>query len=407
MKKILNNDKFFVFKIILFILIFLFLIFCILNIILFCTYKNVVLPHSYIDELDISNYSYKKVEKKIDFNKNVILSRKVFLKINSQDYEYSLKDLGVSVNVSKTVNNIKDKQDKLKYSEIIYEVNNNKEKKYSYYYDVDEALLRNYLTELETVVNKNKVDGYFDTSQGVKYYSGNDGFKLDVDKSIEVICKSLAEGMLDNIELIGTIDVAKYNESYTSIDTMTSSFVTYFNPYEGTRPINLKTGVNYINGAIIEPGGIFSFYDYAGPYNKKGYVFYYEFVGNGICQVATTVYNSALLGGLEIVKRSNHAKKSTYVLGALDATVASYSSGWHVDMSFKNTYQYPIYVKSYITGNEIHVEFWSNSKAKNNKTYTTESVSLGGRCYNAYLHVYENNVWLERRFINRTCYREE
>ena len=73
MKKKLNNDKFFVFKVILFILIFLFLIFCLLNIILFYTYKNVVLPNSLIDKLDISNYSYKKVEKKIDFNKNVIL----------------------------------------------------------------------------------------------------------------------------------------------------------------------------------------------------------------------------------------------------------------------------------------------------------------------------------------------
>ena len=407
MKKKLNNDKFFVFKVILFILIFLFLIFCLLNIILFYTYKNVVLPNSLIDKLDISNYSYKKVEKKIDFNKNVILSRSVKLKVNSVDYKYTLKDLGVSINVSKTVNKIKEEQNKLKYSEIIYEVNNKKEKHYEYYYDINKKLLRKYLSELETQVNIVKQDAYFDTSQGVNYFAGTNGFKLDIDKSIEVICQALADGILDNIELIGDVDLANYNEKYVGIDTMTSSFVTYFNEWEGTRPINLKTGVNYLNGAIIEPGAVFSFYDYAGPYNKAGYVFYYEFVGNGICQVATTVYNTALLGGHEIVKRSNHAKKSTYVAGALDATVASYASGWHVDMAFRNTYDYPIYLKAYIVGNEIHIEFWSNSKAKGNRKYQTESVPLGGRCYNAYLHVFENDVWVEKRFINRTCYSEE
>lgn len=407
MKRKLNNDKFFVFKVILFILIFLFLIFCLLNMVLFYTYKNVVLPYSYIDKLDISNYSYKKVEKKIKFNKNVILSRNVGLKINSVDYKYTLKDLGVSINVSKTVSNIKKKQNKLKYSEIIYEVNNKKDKKYEYYYDVDKKLLHKYLTELETQVNKARVDGYFDTSNGVNYFAGTNGFKLDIDKSIEIICNALAEGILDNIELVGIIDKAQYNEKYVGIDTMTSSFVTTFNVYEGTRPINLKTGVNYLNGAIIEPGAVFSFYDYAGPYNKAGYVFYYEFVGNGICQVATTVYNTALLGGHEIVKRSNHAKKSVYVAGALDATVASYAGGWHVDMAFRNTYAYPIYLKAYIVNNEIHIEFWSHKDAKGNKSYQTESVALGGRCYTAYLHVYENDVWKEKRFINKTCYREE
>ena len=84
---------------------------------------------------------------------------------------------------------------------------------------------------------------------------------------------------------------------------MTSSFMTKFNVWEGTRPTNLRTALNYINGAVVEPGEVFSYYKYAGPYNKKGYVFYYEFVGNGVCQIATTVYDAALLGGLEIVKR--------------------------------------------------------------------------------------------------------
>ena len=403
----INNDKFLIFRIILLILVFLFVVFCFINLILYRTYKNVVLPNSYIDELKISNYSYDDVKKKIEFNSNDILSRKVNLLANSKEYEYSLKDLGMTINVSKTIDNIKSKQNKFKYSEILYEVNNKKVKKYDYYFELDDKKLETLLTEMEKNVYIKKVDGYFDTSQGVKYTAGVDGYKLNVKKSIETVLNTLNNGLVDKINLVGDIDKANYNESYSKIDTMVSSYVTYFNIYEGTRPINLKAGVNFINGALINPGEVFSFYKYAGPYNREGYVFYYEFFGNGVCQVATTVYNSALLGGLEIVKRYNHAKKSTYVPGGLDATVASYSSGWYVDMAFKNTYEYPIYIKSYITGNEIHVEFWSNSNAKRGKTYTTESVALGGKCYNAYLHVFQDGIWKERRFIDRTCYSEE
>ena len=128
---------------------------------------------------------------------------------------------------------------------------------------------------------------------------------------------------------------------------------TKFGPYI-SRATNLRVALNYIDGAIVEPSEVFSFYKYAGPYNKDGYIFYYEFVGNGVCQIATTVYNAALLGGLEIVERYPHAAKSPYVLGSLDATVASYSSGCNVD-------------------------FWSNKDAMEGKSYSTESVQIGTR----------------------------
>jgi vancomycin resistance protein YoaR len=209
------------------------------------------------------------------------------------------------------------------------------------------------------------------------------------------------------IELDGDVVEATGNESYKSIDTMVSSFVTTFDASITARATNLRTALNFINGAIIEPDDIFSYYKYAGPYDRSGYVFYYEFVGNGVCQIATTVYDAALLGGLEIVKRYPHAKKSVYVDGGLDATVASYSSGWYVDFQFKNTYKYPIYIKAYAVGGEAHVEFWSNSNAKEGKTYTTESVKLGNRHYKTYLHTFKDGAEIDKSFIAETWYTEE
>ena len=186
MKNKLNNDKFVKLRIILFILIFLFVVFCFINLILYYTYKNVVLPNSYIDELKISNYSYDKVKEKIKFNSNDILSRKVNLKINSNDYSYTLKDLGLSINVSKTINNIRIKQNKFKYSEIIYELNNKKVKNYEYYFELDKEILNKLLIDIEKNVYVEKVDGYFDTSQGVKYFSGKD--KPSHFSGIQILC---------------------------------------------------------------------------------------------------------------------------------------------------------------------------------------------------------------------------
>ena len=210
------------------------------------------------------------------------------------------------------------------------------------------------------------------------------------------------------IDLVGDVIKSNTNEKYLTIDTMTSTFSTDYDTWVTLRAQNLRTGINYINGAIVEPGEVFSFYRYAGPYNKNGYVFYYEYVGNGVCQVATTVYDTALLGGLEIVTRSPHKKKSVYVAGGLDATVASGNDGsWNTDMQFRNTYDYPIYIKAYDSYGTITVEFWSNHDAKKGKTYSTESVWLGGRGYRTYLHTYKDGAEIGRDVITTTWYAED
>ena len=202
----------------------------------------------------------------------------------------------------------------------------------------------------------------------------------------------------------GDITPSNNNSSYETIDTMTSSFSTVFMPNTYLRNINLNTALGYINGVVVEPGEIFSYCKYAGPFNKAGYVFYYEFVGHGVCQIATTTYNAALLGGLEIVKRYPHDKKSLYVDGGLDATVASYSSGWCVDMQFKNTYDYPIYIKAFSYDGVAYVEFWSNSNAKKGREYSTSSQQIGYRGYRSFLHTYENGQEIDVHEIETTWY---
>ena len=374
------------------------------------TTNDVIYNNIYLEEFDLSGYSYDRVNSKIDFYSESILGKKVKIICNGKEYTYSFKELGLVVDNEAIVNDIKEFQDDLSYSKKIKGVNGELDKKvFKYKFKADDEAISEFLEYLKSVVNKNKIDGYFKCNSGVGYVSGVDGFTLDVEKSFENIKKVVENGINENdtIELVGNIEKSSENENYKTIDTMVSSFSTEFNQWITARATNLRKALNFIDGAIIQPGEVFSYYKYAGPYNKSGYVFYYEFVGNGVCQIATTVYNAALLGGLEIVKRYPHAAKSVYVAGGLDATVASYASGWNVDFQFRNTYDYPIYVKAYSIGGTAHVELWSNSKAKRGYTYSTESVQIGYRGFTTYLHKYKDGVWIDKKKIATTWYIED
>ncbi len=391
-------------------LVFFYVLLYFLNLDIVQQYDNTFFPSVWVDGLDLSDVSFKRGEKLLEEYSSSLTSKKINVIVSSKEYSYSLDEMGIRVDVNRSIQSIQDYQKNLPFSRKLWFINKHSPKvDFNVYYSISKDEVLSFLQRLSEVVNHSPVDGHFDTTDGVRYVSGVNGFQLNISKSYQFIEEYFSDSVDDefsNFILVGDSLSAYTNERYQTIDSMTSSFVTSYDTWVYARAQNLRVAINYINGAIVEPGEVFSYFDYAGPYDKEGYVFYYEFVGNGVCQVATTVYNSALLGGLEIVKRYPHKKKSVYVDGGLDATVASYD-GWNVDMQWKNTYDYPIYVKAYDQDGEVHVEFWSNHAAKKDKTYSTESVWLGGRGYKTYLHTYQNGEEIDRSLIDTTWYLED
>ena len=373
-------------------------------------YDERIYPNTYIDSSDISKLTYPKAKEVLELLSEEVLNRKVELYYNDTKIETSYKELGIKIDIDKTIDNIKKKSMNLTIKEKLVKFLLYKKNNYDYIISLDNEILNQYLTNIKNEYDYNGSTERFeiDDNRNIKYIKGEDAHYLNVEKTIKKISEELKDDISKNKKILMSIDIKKAvnHEMYSTIDTKVSSFSTNFNQYI-SRATNLRTGLGYIDGVIVEPGETFSFYKYAGPYNKKGYVFYYEFVGNGVCQIATTTYNAALLGGLEIVERYQHANPVPYVDGGLDATVASYSGGWYVDFKFKNTYKYPIYISAYATGGIAHVDFWSNSNAKEGKTYQTESVKIGYLGYNTYLHVYKDEVEIEKRFLATTWYKEK
>lgn len=170
-----------------------------------------------------------------------------------------------------------------------------------------------------------------------------------------------------------------YEEKNSKIDTNTNtniatkkaktdeciaSFTTTLTYPDDKRTHNITTCCNWLNGTVIAAGEVFSFNDTLGPFSEEqGYTDSTGFdsdgkiikiIGGGICQVSSTLYNTALISELEIIERNEHSAPVDYVPQGKDATIC-YP---YVDLKFKNTTNSDITVKAICDGKTVTVELW-------------------------------------------------
>ena len=82
--------------------------------------------------------------------------------------------------------------------------------------------------------------------------------------------------------------------------------------------------------------------------------------GGGVCQVSTTIYNAALMSGLDIQEVHNHTFPSHYVSKGRDSAV-SYG---YIDLKFKNNLAHPIYIKNIVSNGIITSKIYGCNKDK-------------------------------------------
>ncbi|MNX79661.1 Vancomycin B-type resistance protein VanW [compost metagenome] len=110
---------------------------------------------------------------------------------------------------------------------------------------------------------------------------------------------------------------------------------------------NIARAAAAIDGTVIEPGEVWSFNAHVGPRTpERGYRLapaYLErdltsSIGGGICQLSSTLYNAAALGGLGIVERHPHLRRVRSVPPGRDATV------WYgrADLRLANNGPFPV-----------------------------------------------------------------
>lgn len=172
-------------------------------------------------------------------------------------------------------------------------------------------------------------------------------------------------------------------ESLSKINGELASYSTSFAGSIPGRVNNIGVAARSISQTLLMPGEVFSYNDTLGPINiASGYqnagIFLNgrldEGIGGGICQVSSTLYQSVLHSGLEIVQRRNHSMKVSYLPAGLDAVVY----GPYLDLKFRNSYPSPILVTSHVSGSTLTVTVYGNK------------ADMGGRSYRIFSEV--NNV---------------
>ena len=212
-------------------------------------------------------------------------------------------------------------------------------------------------------------------------------------------------------------------------------YTTDYSSSSNDRAYNIKLACEKINGYVLAPGEEFSYNDVVGPRTvERGFRVANVYVGNtvqpgiggGICQVSSTMYNSAIFADLEITERRNHTLPVSYVPMGRDATV-SYGS---TDFRFKNNTSMPIEIRAIaenglntviIVGTDEHPE--REIKIVSTQTGTSspkvvikkdaelpegeikvESAGTNGSSYATSKVVYENGVEISRIPLKKSVY---
>ena len=186
-------------------------------------------------------------------------------------------------------------------------------------------------------------------------------FKISIEEAKKIIQEDKEEY---TIPLKITVPKKTINDlGEEAFPDLIATYTTRYDASNYNRSNNLSIAANKINGTIIMPGEIFSYnkvvgartieagYKEAGAYSGGGVV---QSVGGGICQISSTIYNTALLANLEIVDRSNHQFQTSYVAAGRDATV----SWGYLDFKFKNTRTYPIKIVASAKNGVAKVSFY-------------------------------------------------
>lgn len=124
--------------------------------------------------------------------------------------------------------------------------------------------------------------------------------------------------------------------------------------------LNAALALKLLDGARVEPGGVFSFNEAVGPRTEeRGFLLglsgscgrYFLDVGGGVCRAATALHRAVLNAGLEVVERRAHSCPPPYAPDGDDAAV--WWDAW--DYRFRNSLSVPLLVYGAADVGGLHV----------------------------------------------------
>ncbi len=224
----------------------------------------------------------------------------------------------------------------------------------------------------------------FDVAGGVPVpIGGEDAQVCCTPDAPQMIVTALLAGQT-TVELPTRVETAAQGRDWAAglgVKELIGSFTTNHKCCE-SRVTNIHRMADILRGTLIPPGTTFSVNDTVGRRTvEKGFVEggviqdgeFSTDIGGGVSQFATTMFNAAFFGGLDIPTYKMHSKYiSRYPFGR-EATLA-YPS---VDLKIRNDTDYGIVIWPTYTGTSITVQLWSTRTAVGEQTAQNPTSGCG------------------------------
>ncbi len=205
----------------------------------------------------------------------------------------------------------------------------------------------------------------FDTGKGAFVFTDESkGARADMTAILKSVRELLAQKKSGSVqaafqETNPKVTKKKLSENFKLMSSYTTEST---NTWNGNS--NMALALSHVNGTVLKPGDVFSYNGTIGDSTDpdNGWLpagglmggISVQMYGGGICQGSTTIYNAALMAGMEIIERDCHSSPSTYCPIGLDATV-DYGN---IDFRFRNPLETAVYIAAWMEDVTLHVNFY-------------------------------------------------
>lgn len=349
-------------------------------------FSNKILVNTYVAGVNIGGLTKEQALKKLENNKKLV---DIKLNFDKKTWKIDNSKIDLSIDEKKTVDNAFNyNRSNNVISNFFNTVNSNFGSKNQVplvkKYDIGKL-------EAEMATVKNNLDApvknatmTFENDKAI-IQEEVPGMQMNLKKSLDIAKESIKNDKF-KIELDVKLDKAKFTkDDLKGIDTRLASYKTQFGGMAG-RDFNIKKSTIDSGEILLKPGQEYSFNDITGektiangykvaPVIESGKLI--PGVGGGVCQTSSTIFNTALLAGMEITVRRSHTIPSDYVDMGRDATVYDGNPGQ--DFKFKNPFKHPVFIKNYVKGSSIVSEIYGSKEDLQNIAISTEMIGSYGR----------------------------
>ncbi|MCX7781290.1 MAG: VanW family protein [Negativicutes bacterium] len=325
----------------------------------------------YLEGVEVSGKTREEVAQLLLFWQNQYRTKTLTVYYGDTNYRIAAQDIEFEIDVESTLDEVWHVGRRGSWPERLRNIKNAKQEGYRVpvRFRYNENKLANLFEQWKEAIDRPPRNAALSIVTG-DIVPQEPGRRLEVELLRPALLSALRKKDAANVALPVTPlypEITVADIAQTGIRELLGQFTTVFDDKDVNRTANVKLAARKINGHIVYPGQVFSFNETVGPRDKAhGFrealeIVDGEFVpgvGGGVCQVSSTLYNSALLANLAIVERTNHSKPLVYVPIGRDATVA-YGV---IDFKFKNTLDFPVMIMAETQGNKLHIGLFGQQR---------------------------------------------